>query len=66
VASALYLSIFTSALGMAYIVYGRRQAKFVPLIAGVALCLYTWFIDDWLWLCVVGGALLVLPFVIDG
>lgn len=61
----LYFGIIAGALGMAYIVYGRRQTKFVPLIAGVLLCGYTYFIDNWIWLCVVGALLLVAPFVID-
>jgi hypothetical protein len=64
-AATLYLSIVTSALGMAYIVYGRRQAKMVLVVAGLALCLYTYFIDGWLWLCIVGAVLLLAPFIID-
>jgi hypothetical protein len=45
--------------------YGKRQAKFAPLLAGLALCVYSYFIDSWLWLCVVGAALAVLPFIVD-
>jgi hypothetical protein len=37
----------------------------VPLISGVFLCAYSYFIDSVLWLCVVGGLLLVAPFIID-
>ena len=61
----LYFGIVAGALGMAYIVYGKRQTKFVPLIAGVLLCGYTYFIDSWVWLCAIGALLLVAPFVID-
>jgi hypothetical protein len=46
-------------------VYGRRQAKFVPLIAGVLLSVYSYFIDSWVWLCVVGALLVAAPFIID-
>ena len=59
------IGIITGALGVAYIVYGRRQTKFVPLIAGVFLCAYPYFIDSLVWLCVVGALLLAAPFVID-
>lgn len=63
--ATLYFGIVTSALGMAYIVYGRRRAKIVPVVAGFLLCAYTYFIDSWLWLFVIGAALLLAPFVLD-
>jgi len=63
--STLVIGIITGALGMGYIVYGRRQTKFVPLVAGIFLCAYPYFIDSVVWLCVVGALLLAAPFVID-
>ena len=63
--ASLVIGIITGAFGVAYMVYGRRQTKFVPLIAGVLLCAYSYFIDSWVWLCVVGVLLLVAPFIID-
>jgi hypothetical protein len=57
--------IFAGAVGVAYIVYGRRQTKFVPVIAGVLLCIYPYFVDGWLWLGVIGAILLGVPFIID-
>jgi hypothetical protein len=61
----LLFGIFTGALGLAYIVYGRRQAKLVPVIAGVLLCVYTYFVEGWVWLSLVGVLLLAAPFFID-
>lgn len=61
----LVIGIVTGALGLAYIAYGRRQTKFAPLIAGVFLCAYPYFIDSPVWLCVVGAILLAAPFIID-
>lgn len=61
----LLLGIVTSAIGLGYITYGRRQTKFVPIVAGISLCAYSYFIDGWVWLCVVGAVLAALPFVID-
>lgn len=51
--------------GVAYFVYGKRQTKLVPLVAGILLCIYPYFIDSVLWLCIVGILLLAAPFVID-
>jgi hypothetical protein len=50
---------------MAYFIYGKRQAKFVPMIAGVLLCVYPYFTDSLLWLSGIGALLLVAPFLID-
>jgi hypothetical protein len=63
--TTVIIGIITGALGLAYIVYGRRQTKFVPLVAGVFLCAYPYFIDSVVWLCVVGAVLAAAPFVID-
>jgi hypothetical protein len=63
--STLVIGIITGAFGVGYIVYGRRQTKFVPLVAGIFLCAYPYFIDSAVWLCLVGALLLAAPFVID-
>jgi hypothetical protein len=34
-------SVLTSILGIVYMAYGKRQVKFVPLLCGLALCVYT-------------------------
>ena len=57
--------IFSGAFGLAYFVYGRRQKKLVPVLAGVLLCIYPYFVDSWLWLGVIGAILLAAPFVVD-
>ena len=61
----ILIGILTGALGTAYIVYGRRQTKMVPLLSGLMLCVYSYFIESWVWLCVVGVVLLAAPFFID-
>ncbi len=63
--STFVIGIITGALGIGYIMYGRRQTKFLPLIAGVSLCVYPYFIDSVVWLCIVGALLLAAPFIIE-
>ncbi len=63
--ASLLIGMLAGVFGVAYFVYGKRQAKFVPLIAGVLLCIYPYFIESVLWLCIVGVLLLAAPFVID-
>lgn len=62
---ALFIGMIISTVGVGYLMYGRRQAKFVPAIAGLVLCIYPYFVDDWVWLTVIGVPLLVAPFLID-
>ena len=63
--NGLLIGILTGAIGMGYFIYGKRQTKFVPLLAGMALCVYPYFVDSALWLVVIGAVLLAAPFVID-
>jgi len=64
-AASLFVGFLASALGLAYFVYGKRQARFVPLLSGIGLCVYTWFVTSWVWLAVIGIAFAVAPFLID-
>ena len=61
----IVFGIITGAFGTAYFMYGKRQARFVPLIAGMLLCVYPYFVSSMLWLAIVGIALLAAPFLID-
>ena len=61
----LFAGLIAGVFGMAYFVYGKRQTKFAPMISGVLLCVYPYFIDSLFWLCVIGAVLLVVPFVVD-
>lgn len=61
----LVIGILTGAVGVAYFVYGKRQARFAPLIAGMLLCVYPYFVSSVTWLVVIGVALIAAPFVLD-
>ena len=62
---SLFTGVIAGAIGVAYVVYGRRQTKFAPVIAGVLICACPYFIDSVFWLCVAGAFLMAAPFVID-
>ncbi len=63
--SVLLIGLLSGVFGVAYFVYGKRQTKLTPMIAGVLLCIYPYFIESVLWLAVVGLLLLAAPFVIE-
>ena len=57
--------MIAGAFGVGYFMYGKKQSKFTPMIAGVLLCIYPYFTDNLVLLLVIGVALLAAPFVID-
>jgi hypothetical protein len=63
--TTLVIGILTGAIGMGYFIYGKRQTKFAPLLAGMTLCVYPYFVDSVVWLIVIGAALMVVPFLTD-
>jgi predicted cobalt transporter CbtA len=62
--NSLIVGVIAGAIGMGYFIYGR-QTKIVPMVAGVLLCIYPYFVDSLLWLSLVGVVLVVAPFAID-
>lgn len=63
--STLIVGLLASALGAGYFVYGKRQAKIAPMVAGALLCVYPYFVEGTLWLVLIGVALAAAPFVLD-
>ena len=61
----LFIGIVTGAIGLGYIVYGRKQLRFAPLVCGISLCAYPWFVHSVAWLCVIGAVLAAAPWLVD-
>jgi hypothetical protein len=63
--NSLWVGVIAGAIGMGYFIYGKRQTKYVPMIAGMLLCVYPYFVESLLALSVIGLLLVVAPFLID-
>jgi len=63
--NSLWVGVIAGAIGMGYFIYGKRQTKSVPMIAGMLLCVYPYFVESLLALSVIGLLLVVAPFLID-
>lgn len=61
----LLVGFIAGVFGMAYFVYGKKQMKLSAMLAGVALCIYPYFIESVLWQVLVGVVLLAVPFFIE-
>jgi len=52
------------AIGVGFFIYGKRQAMIMPLVCGIALIVYPWFVSGALLTLVIGLALVAIPFVL--
>ena len=62
--SSLLLSILFGSIGLGYFVYGKKQKLVVPLVCGLALMIFPYFIANTIALVAVGVALAALPYFI--
>jgi hypothetical protein len=62
--AALLWSVLFGAIGIGYFIYGKRQRVIVPLVAGLALMLFPYFISNTWVMVLIGAALTVVPYFI--
>lgn len=62
--ATLLWGMLFGAIGVGYFIYGKRQAMIVPLVCGIALMVYPWFVPGaWLTL-IVGIVLMAVPYFV--
>ena len=61
--SKLLWGLLFGAVGIGYVVYGRRQRVLMPFLAGVGLLGFPYFVDNTGILLLLGVVLIALPFV---
>ena len=49
-------------VGLAFFIYGKKQQRLVPLVCGIALMAYPYFVSNTIWLIVVGVVLCAVPY----
>jgi len=49
-------------IGLGFVIYGRKQRAVVPLICGLALMIFPYFVSNNILLVVVGVALMAIPY----
>ena len=63
-AGALVWGMLFGAVGVGYFIYGKRQQMFVPMICGLALMIYPWFVSGAFLTLAVGIVLIVVPYFV--
>ncbi|MCH7289947.1 MULTISPECIES: hypothetical protein [Acinetobacter] len=61
-ATQLFLGVIFSSIGLGYFMYGKKQKMTVPLVCGLVLMLFTYFIDSTAMISIIGVVLSILPY----
>jgi hypothetical protein len=59
--STLLWGLLFGSIGIGYFVYGRRQRAPVPLVCGLALLIFPYFVSNTILLVTLGIALIAIP-----
>lgn len=62
-ASIIWSLIFGS-IGVGFFLYGRKQKAVVPLICGLVLIVFPYFVSNTVLLVVIGLALMAIPYFV--
>ena len=57
-------AVVTGAFGWGYVIYGWKQRRVVPLVAGIILCSFPYFVSNAWCSIAIGIVFIVLPFVV--
>jgi hypothetical protein len=60
--SYLLWGVLFGSLGAGYFIYGKKQGAVVPLLCGIALVVFPYFITNTVLLVLIGVALAALPY----
>ncbi|EIJ33915.1 hypothetical protein [Thiothrix nivea] len=62
--TTLFWGLLFSSIGLGYFVYGKKQHSPIPLLCGIGLMVYPYFVSSNLLMVIVGSVLAVIPYFI--
>lgn len=63
-ASTLLWGVLFGSIGFGFFLYGRKQRAIVPLVCGLALMVFPYFVSGTLLLIAIGVALMAIPYFV--
>jgi len=60
----LYEGLIFGSIGLSFFIYGKKQHKIVPLLTGIALMVFPYFIVNQTLLIIVSMVLVMLPLIL--
>lgn len=61
---ALLWGLLFSSIGLGYFIYGKRQQAPVPLVCGIVLMVYPYFVSGAWTLVLIGAGLMAIPYFV--
>ncbi|MEO7253468.1 MAG: hypothetical protein ABIZ64_04405 [Casimicrobium sp.] len=62
--ATLLWGLLFSSIGMGFFIYGKKQTRAVPLVCGIVLMIYPYFVPSAIWLVVIGVVLCAIPYFV--
>lgn len=62
--SLLIWGLLFSSVGLGFFLYGKKQKTIIPLLAGIALLVFPFFVTNIYVLVITGSILVALPFFV--
>lgn len=63
-ASTLWCGLLFGSIGLGFFIYGRKQRAIVPLVCGLALMAFPYFVSGTVLLVLVGAVLMAIPYFV--
>ena len=60
--SSLLWGLLFGSIGLGFVIYGRRQRAVVPLLCGLGLMIFPYFVSNTILMIAIGGALMAIPY----
>ncbi len=61
--ASLIWDVLFGAVGGGYFIYGKRQQAVVPLLCGIGLMVFPYFVSGTVMLVIIGVILMAVPFI---
>ena len=62
--ASLIWGILFGSFGLAYFIYGKKQKKILPLLCGLGLMLFPYFVTNVTLIVIIGILLVIMPWFI--
>jgi len=63
-ASLLFLGLVFGCIGLGFFIYGKNQRAPVPLVCGILLMIFPYFVANTLVLVIIGVVLMAIPYFV--
>ena len=62
--SSLLWGLLFGSIGLGFLIYGRKQKAVVPLVCGLALMIFPYFVSSTILLITIGIVLIAVPYFV--